>query len=79
MWFKNFANAALSPSNVTTNLDSYFVDSLLSINLTQINGIFDKLNQILDLIFVSDDNNYCASQCNSLVSDTGVHHIFFRY
>ncbi|XP_017465381.1 PREDICTED: uncharacterized protein LOC108358512 [Rhagoletis zephyria] len=54
-WTYFHNNMYLTPSNISSNTESYLVDNLLRIDLPQVNGFSNSLNQILDLIFVSDN------------------------
>lgn len=74
-WSNNFSKSGLIPNNISSAHESYFIDSLLSLNLVQINNFFNKLNKILDLIFVSDDINYTLSESVSSITPSGMHHV----
>ncbi|XP_067625215.1 uncharacterized protein side-II [Eurosta solidaginis] len=72
IWNGDSANSNLLANNITTHHESYFIDSILSINLKQINGIFNQLNKLLDHIFVSENVNSVVSKCMSPISDETV-------
>lgn len=57
-WCSDSNNSDLLPNNIVTNHETYFVDSLLSLNLKQINCFPNNLNRLLDLIFVTDNINF---------------------
>lgn len=68
MWSNNFSNFGLIPNNITTSLESYVIDNILSNGLVQINNFVNNLGRILDLVFVSDNINISVSQCVSTLA-----------
>lgn len=67
-------NNYLTPSNVNSVVESYFIDNLLCIELSQVNGFLNKLNRILDLVFVSFNINFKLSHATSHISPPNQHH-----
>lgn len=74
-WSASFSNYGLTPTNVTAYHESYLLDSLLSFNLVQINNFVNKLNRILDLIFISDNINCKIEECYFPISRCDKHHV----
>ncbi|XP_036339752.1 uncharacterized protein LOC118749078 [Rhagoletis pomonella] len=68
-------NVFLTPSNINTPTESYFIDNLLDMGLTQINDITNGMSRFLDLIFISDDSRFDVSQPASSISPVNLHHI----
>ncbi|XP_017478949.1 PREDICTED: uncharacterized protein LOC108368584 [Rhagoletis zephyria] len=68
-------NYGLTPNNVNSSQELYFIDNVLSLNLIQINNYFNSLNRLLDLIFISD--NFCCevSECLNPVTSKDRHHL----
>lgn len=59
----NSGNNILTPSNVNKEHEINLIDTFLDINLIQINNVFNKLNKLLDLIFVQPDFKYSIYEC----------------
>ncbi|XP_075163215.1 uncharacterized protein LOC142235846 [Haematobia irritans] len=51
------------------------LNTLLSINLCQINGFVNSLNRILDLIFISSNLQFDISKCEMPLSMPDMHHV----
>ena len=65
----------LMPTNINSSTEIYVIDSILSIDLVQINSFLNSLNNILDLIFVSKNFKYNLSECLCPISPSGLHHV----
>ncbi|XP_036347939.1 uncharacterized protein LOC118757324 [Rhagoletis pomonella] len=74
-WSDTFSNFGLTPNNITAPHESYLIDSLLSLNLNQINKYVNKLDRILDLIFVSDNIICNIEKCYCPMSQSDMHHL----
>lgn len=74
-WSGSFSNSGLTPLNVISTHESYFIDSLLSLNLIQVNSFVNKLDRILDLIFISDNLIYDIAECFSPITSCDKHHV----
>ncbi|XP_017467809.1 PREDICTED: uncharacterized protein LOC108360135 [Rhagoletis zephyria] len=74
-WSTSFSNAGLSPINVNASHEVYFIDSLLSLNLLQINNFVNKLDRILDLIFISDNIKCNIEVCHNPITPSNMHHV----
>ncbi|XP_017471601.1 PREDICTED: uncharacterized protein LOC108362949 [Rhagoletis zephyria] len=59
----------------TVERESYCIDNFLSVNLIQVNFIFNDLNRLLDLIYISDNVDFCISKCSSPISEATMHHV----
>ncbi|XP_075158154.1 uncharacterized protein LOC142231432 [Haematobia irritans] len=64
----------LQPFNITTNIESFFVDTLYSLGLIQSNDIKNDINRILDLIFVCEGYATSVSRCLTPLTNESVHH-----
>lgn len=64
----------LIPTNVNKDFEIYLIDNFLEINLVQINNIFNKLNKILDLIFIPSSLKYSIYECLHPFSPLSLHH-----
>ncbi|XP_017474320.1 PREDICTED: uncharacterized protein LOC108364946 [Rhagoletis zephyria] len=73
VWSDLQFNGILTPTNVNRSHEMYFMDSLLSLNLIQINTLFNKLGKILDLVFVNIIFN--LFECAFPISKTDKHHV----
>lgn len=73
-WTYLHNNMYLTPSNISSNTESYLVDNLLSIDLTQVNGFSNSLNRILDLIFVSNNIKFKLYFPGTAISPPNMHH-----
>lgn len=51
-----------------------FIGCLISLDMHQVNSVFNKLNQMLDLIFVSSDLNCSVVDCDFPISPPNTHH-----
>lgn len=65
----------LVPSNVNHDYEINLVDSFLSLDLLQINNLYNKLHKILDLIFVPSDSKINLYECLDPFSPNTIHHI----
>ncbi|XP_017466462.1 PREDICTED: RNA-directed DNA polymerase from mobile element jockey-like isoform X1 [Rhagoletis zephyria] len=74
-WVSSESCPSLIAHNMVANHELYLVDSILSLNLKQINSFANELNRILDLIFVSDNLNYRICDCINPITATDKHHI----
>lgn len=74
-WSYMFNNIHLTPSNVESPSEIYFIDNILALDLMQINGLCNKLNRFLDLIFISKNMNFNISECLAPITPCGMHHI----
>lgn len=73
-WSQIGDSTELLPSKVNKSKEINFIDSLLSLNLVQINHISNQLNRFLDLIFVPDDCKFSIHECLMPISPSNVHH-----
>lgn len=62
------------PSNLNKSLEINFIDSTFSIDLIQINTVFNRLNKLLDLVFVSSDLKFNLSESAFPISPSNAHH-----
>lgn len=67
-------NDVLIPSNVNHDNEINLIDTFLDMNLSQVNNVYNKLNKILDLIFVQPDFKYMVYECLQPFSPVTVHH-----
>lgn len=65
----------LCPINVNNSVEINVIDSLLSLNLAQINRFYNRLGKILDLIFIDQDLKFDISNCLNPFSKSDMHHI----
>lgn len=62
------------PNNINTESEMNFIDSLFSLDLRQVNSVFNSLHRILDLIFVSADLKCSVADCAFPISPPNTHH-----
>lgn len=74
LWSQLGDTMELLPSKVNKSKEINFIDSLLSLNLVQINHISNKLNRFLDLVFVPDGCKCSVHECLLSISPSNVHH-----
>lgn len=67
-------NDELTPYNVNKDYEINLIDSFLDMDLIQINNIFNKLNKILDLIFVQSSFKTKIYECLFPFSPSNAHH-----
>lgn len=62
------------PSNVNKPFEITVIDTFLSLGLTQINTVLNKLNKVLDLIFINQDLNFSLSESSFPFTAATAHH-----
>jgi len=67
-------SSAMVPRNVRLPYEILLIDALLSMALIQINRISNKLNRLIDLIFVSPDFGIKSCCRNIPLSECDTHH-----
>ncbi|XP_075150461.1 uncharacterized protein LOC142224560 [Haematobia irritans] len=75
VWSKAYDAEYYMPSNVNKDYEIYFLDSLFSLDVHQINGVFNKLLKMLDLIFVSADLVSSVLECVFPLAPPNNHHM----
>lgn len=71
--WSNF-NDFLLPSNINKDYEINLIDSCFDMGLVQINNIYNGLNRILDLLFVSPEAKYFIYECLQPFSPANIHH-----
>ncbi|XP_075162913.1 uncharacterized protein LOC142235546 [Haematobia irritans] len=73
-WSLDLNVGFVTPYNVLSTCEMNTIDGILSINLIQINRFFNKLNRILDLIFIDKDLKFNIAECLNPFSMPDMHH-----
>lgn len=74
-WSKFDDNHFLTPTNVNKDYEVNCIDTLLSLNLVQINHFSNQLHRFLDLIFVPNDFKFNVYECLAPISPSNLHHM----
>lgn len=56
-WVTDYESNIFLPSNVTSDIELLVIDSLMAMGLTQMNGVTNQNDRILDLIFTNETSN----------------------
>lgn len=74
VWVQDVDSSAMVPSNLHLPHEILVIDDLFSMGLVQMNNVFNKLNKLLDLIFVSPDLNINLVCSDNPLSECDAHH-----
>lgn len=73
-WSEVLNSDSFLPSNVNRPFEINLIDSFFSLDLMQINTIYNKLNKILDLVFLSSDLKCSVCESGFPISPPTSHH-----
>ncbi|XP_075163312.1 uncharacterized protein LOC142235944 [Haematobia irritans] len=75
IWSESDGGGFFVPSNVNRAHEMTFIDAVFSLDLCQVNRVFNSIYRMLDLIFVSSDLRFSVSRCDCPISPADTHHV----